>query len=202
MIDVSKSALLILHVQSDIVKPEGKFAYSGLPAQVIKHNLFEKLAAVIKVSRDAGMRVIYVNVGLRPRYPELTKKSFPIMVGGREVNAWVKGTWGAENPEEIKPLPDDLIIVNFGTSSFLYTDLDLILRAQEITNLFLAGTATTFVINSTARHGAELNYDITILEDCCTSFTDEMHDFEIINVLPQFGTISKSSDFIATLPKK
>jgi len=41
MIDVSKSALLVLHVQNDIVKPEGKFAYSGVPVQVQKANLLE-----------------------------------------------------------------------------------------------------------------------------------------------------------------
>jgi len=35
-----------------------------------------------------------------------------------------------------------------------------------------------------------------------TSFTDEMHDFEIANVLPHFGTVSRSSDIIAALSKQ
>jgi len=34
-IDVSKSALLLLHCQNDIAQPEGKFAFSGVPAQVV-----------------------------------------------------------------------------------------------------------------------------------------------------------------------
>ena len=201
-IDVSKSALLILHCQNDIAKPEGKFAFSGVPAQVTKHNLLDKWAAVLKASRDAGMRVIYVNNVLRPEFPELAEKTFPIMAGTKEHGAFVKGTWGAENPDEIKPLLGDLIIENYNTSAFSYTNLDQILRANEIKHLFLAGIATTFVVDSTTRYGAELGYDITIVEDCCTSFTDEMHNFEIANILPQFGTISKSGDIIATLSKK
>ena len=201
-VDVSKSALLMLHCQNDIVKPEGKFVFSGIPAQVAKHNLLGKWAAVLKASRDAGMRVIYVNNVLRPGFPELAGKTFPIMMGTKEHGAFVKGTWGAEVPDEIKPLPADLVIENYNTSAFSYTNLDMILRANGIKYLFLAGVATTFVVNSTARYGAELGYDITILEDCCTSFTDEMHDFEIANVLPQFGTISRSSDIIAALSKK
>lgn len=202
MIDVSKSALLVLHVQNDIVKPGGKFAYSGVPVQVQKANLLEKIAKVIKASRDAGVRVIYGNIALRPGYPELNEKSQPIIWGCKEVGALAKGTWGAENAEEIKPLPDDWIVYNYACDCFSYTDLDILLRANGITDLYLTGTATTFVINSTTRHGSELGYAITILEDCCTSFTQEMHDFEIKHVLPQFGTISNSSDFIATLPKK
>ncbi|MBA7630446.1 Peroxyureidoacrylate/ureidoacrylate amidohydrolase RutB [subsurface metagenome] len=201
-IDVSKSALLMLHCQNDIAKPEGKFAFSGVPAQVAKHNLLEKWAVVLKASRDAGMCVIYINNVLRPGFPELAEKTFPIMVGAKEHGAFVKGTWGAENPDEIKPLSGDLIIENYNTSAFSYTNLDQILRANEIKHLFLAGLATTFVVDSTTRYGAELGYDITIVEDCCTSFTDEMHDFEIANVLPQFGTISRSSDIIAALSKK
>ena len=41
-IDVSKSVLLMLHCQNDIVKPEGKFAPSGIADQVAKHNLMER----------------------------------------------------------------------------------------------------------------------------------------------------------------
>lgn len=202
MIDVSKSALLVLHVQNDIVKPEGKFAYSGMYVQVQKANLLEKIAKVIKASRDAGVRVIYGNIVLRPGYPELNEKSQPIIWGIKEVGALVKGSWGAENAAEITPLPDDWIVYNYACDCFSYTDLDILLRANGITDLYLTGTATTFVINSTTRHGSELGYAITILEDCCRSFTQEMHDFEIKHVLPHFGTISNSSDFIATLPKK
>jgi len=201
-IDVSKSALLLLHCQNDIAQPEGKFAFSGVPAQVAKHNLLPKWAAVLKASRAAGMHVIYINNVLRSGCPELGDKTFPLMRGTKEHGAFVKGTWGAENPDEIKPLSGDLIIENYNTSAFSYTNLDQILRANGIKHLFLAGLATTFVVDSTARYGAELGYDITILQDCCTSFTDEMHDFEIANVLPHFGTVSRSSDIIAALSKQ
>ena len=201
-IDVSKSVLLMLHCQNDIVKPEGKFAASGITAQVVRHNLLERWAAVVAASRGAGMRVCYVNNAFRPGFPELGERTFPIMRGTKGYGAFLRGTWGAEVADEIKPLPDDFVIENYNTSAFSYTGLDLILRVNKIERLFLAGVATTFVINSTARYGAELGYEITVLEDCCTSFTDELHDFEMANVLPHFADISRAGDFMAALAEK
>jgi len=201
-IDIPRSALLMLHCQNDIVSPEGKFAPSGISAQVAKHNLLQKWVAVVNASRDSGLRVIYVNNVFSPGFPELGETSFPIMMGTKRYGAFVRDTWGAQVPEEITPLQNDLVVENYNTSAFSYTNLDMILRANGIKYLFLAGVATTFVVNSTARYGAELGYNIGVLEDCCTSFTEEMHNFEISHVLPHFGTVYQADDFIAGLFKR
>jgi nicotinamidase-related amidase len=198
-IDVSRSAVLVMHTQNDITHPNGKFAYSGIPAQVMKHHTWDKLAAFLDASRKAGMQVIYVKVALRPGHPELSKKSYPIQAGGRDVGAWTEGTWGAEIVDELKPQDVDIVITNYSPNVFLYTNLDQILRAKKIENLFLTGTATNFVVEEAARYGAQIGYDVTTVEDCCTSFSDEMHDFSVKNILPQFRAVSQSRDLIAAL---
>jgi nicotinamidase-related amidase len=198
-IDVARSAVLVMHTQNDITHPDGKFAYSGIPGQVKKHHTWDKLAAFLDASRKAGMQVIYVKVALRPGHPELSKKSYPIHAGGRDVGAWTEGTWGAEIVDELKPQDVDIVITNYSPNVFLYTNLDQILRAKKIENLFLTGTATNFVVEEAARYGAQIGYDVTTVEDCCTSFTDEMHAFSVKNILPQFGAISQSRDIIAAL---
>jgi nicotinamidase-related amidase len=200
-VDVSKSAVLVMHTQNDITHPEGKFAYSGIPGQVAKYKTWDKITALLDASRNADMVVIYIKVGLRPGHPELTKKAYPIHAGGRDVGAWTEGTWGAEIVDELEPKTKDIVITNYSPNVFLYTNLDQILRAKEIQCLYLTGTATNFVVEEAARYGAQLGYDITTVEDCCTSFTDEMHEFSIKNILPQFGAVSKSSDIIAALKK-
>jgi len=198
-IDASKSALLILHYQNGLVTPEGKFAFSGTAAQVQKHNCLEKTAAVLKASRDAGMTVIYVNLAYRPGFPELKKPTYPLIESIQERGAFIRGTWDAELPDEIKPVSSDIIVINFNSSAFSHTDLDCILRAKEIEQLFLAGIATNWVVESTSRYGAELGYDITILDDCCQGFSDELHDFAIAHTLPQYAAIVKSEDFTSAL---
>jgi ureidoacrylate peracid hydrolase len=197
--DPATSALLVLHYQNGLVRHEGVFAFSGTAAQVEKHGCLEKTAAVIRASRTAGIPVIFVNIEFRPGFPELKKPTYPLIESIQERNAFLRGSWDAGIPEELGPEPGDIVVINFDSSGFSHTDLDCILRARGTKQLFLAGIATNWVVESTTRYGAELGYDITVLEDCCQGFSDELHDFAIANTLPYYATIVKSADFLATL---
>ena len=197
--DVSTSALLVLHYQNGIVKPEGVFAFSGTAAQVEKHGCLAKTASVLGAARKAGVTVIYVNIAYRPGFPELKKPTYPLIESIQERNAFLLGSWDADIPEEIAVQPEDIVVINFDSSGFSHTDLDGILRAKGVKTLVLAGIATNWVVESTTRYGAELGYDVTVLEDCCQGFTDEMHDFAFENTLPYYATISSSEEFTASL---
>ena len=197
--DPSTSALLVLHYQNGLVRHEGVFAFSGTAAQVEKHGCLARTAAVLEASRAAGMPVIYVNIEFRPGFPELKKPTYQLIESIQERNAFLRGSWDAAVPDELEPEPSDIIVINFDSSAFSHTDLDGILRAKAVRQLFLAGIATNWVVESTTRYGAELGYDVTVLEDCCQGFSDELHDFAIQKTLPYYATIVKSADFIASL---
>jgi ureidoacrylate peracid hydrolase len=198
-INASKSALLILHYQKGLVRHDGVFAFSGTPDQVEKHNCLEKTAGVLKASRGASILVVYVNIAYRPGFPELKKPTYPLIESIQERGAFLRGSRDAEVPEELKPEEGDITVINFDSSAFSHTDLDCILRARDTKQLYLAGIATNWVVESTTRYGAELGYDITVLEDCCQGFTDELHNFAIKETLPFYATIMTSQDFIAAL---
>ncbi len=197
--DTATSALLVLHYQNGLVRHEGVFAFSGTPGQVEKHKCLEKTAAVLEASREAGVCVIYVNIEFRPGFPELKKPTYPLIESIQERNAFLRGSWDAAIPDELEPEEGDIIVINFDSSAFSHTDLDGILRAKGVRQLFLAGIATNWVVESTTRYGAELGYDVTVLADCCQGFSDELHDFAIENTLPYYASIAQSTDFIAAL---
>jgi nicotinamidase-related amidase len=198
-INPSTSALLVLHYQNGLVRHEGVFAFSGTAAQVEKHGCLEKTAAVLEAGRAAGIPVIYVNIEFRPGFPELKKPTYPLIESIQERNAFLRGSWDAAVPEELAAGPDDITVINFDSSAFSHTDLDCILRAKGVRDLYLAGIATNWVVESTTRYGAELGYDVTVLADCCQGFSDELHDFAIANTLPYYATVSDSAAFLAAL---
>jgi len=198
-IDPATAALLVLHYQNGLVRHEGVFAFSGSAEQVEKHGCLEKTAAVIRASRATEIPVIYVNIEFRPGFPELKKPTYPLIESIQERNAFLRGSWDAGVPDELMPEPTDIMVINFDSSAFSHTDLDCILRARGTRQLFLAGIATNWIVESTTRYGAELGYDITVLEDCCQGFSDELHNFAIEKTLPYYATIMKSTDFIANV---
>jgi len=195
----TESALLIMHCQNDIVDPAGLYSGSGAFSEVVKRGTLQKIADMKKAARDAGMQVFFINNVFSKGYPELNGNRLPICAAARDTQSFLEGSWGVENPDVIKPLEGDLVIRNFNTSAFSYTNLDQILRARRIEKLYLSGVATNFVIDSTARYGSELGYEIHILEDCCASWSADMHEFAIKHILPQFGVIDSSSALIKAL---
>ena len=203
-INVKETAISLLHFQNDIVTPKGKMAYHGIPKQVKKYHIMENVAKALDASRKAGVKVIYVNAVWRQGHPGINQKLFqiPLIIGVRKANICVKGTWGADNPDEVKPQPTDIIVENWSTCGFMHSDLDLILRANGISNLVITGTATNWVVDSTTRVGMELGYNITIIKDCVQSFDDEMHNFAINIELPQLANkIVTLDEYIKALKK-
>ena len=198
-IDPATSALLVLHYQNGLVRHEGVFAFSGTAAQIEKHGCLEKTARVIEASRAAGISVVYVNIEFRPGFPELKKPTYPLIESIQERNAFLRGSWDAAVPEELAPAEDDIVVINFNSSSFSHTDLDCMLRAKGVETIYLAGIATNWVVESTARNGAELGFDVTVLADCCQGFSDELHDFAIEKTLPYYATVAGSAEFLASL---
>ena len=74
-------------------------------------------------------------------FPELKKPTYPLIESIQERNAFLRGSWDAAIPDELKPEPSDIIVINFDSSAFSHTDLDCILRAKGVRQLFLAGIA-------------------------------------------------------------
>ena len=150
-LDPTTSALLVLHYQNGLVRHEGVFAFSGTAAQIEKHGCLEKTAVVLTACRKAGVQVIYVNIEFRPGFPELKKPTYPLIESIQERNAFLRGSWDAAIPEELEPEEGDIVVINFDSSAFSHTDLDGILRAKGVRQLFLAGIATNWVVESTTR---------------------------------------------------
>lgn len=195
--EAAKRAVIVMHYQNDIVDANGLYNHAGVYAQVEKNNTMETVKNMLEEARAAGIQVIYINNIFSKGYPELGQNNLPICEASRETNSFVEGSWGVENPEIIKPHEEDIIITNTNTSAFSYTTLDQVLRAKGIDKLYLAGVATNFLVDSTARYGSELGYHIYIIEDCCESFTDEMHEFAIDKILPKFAVITNSKEMKA-----
>lgn len=200
-IDKGKTAFLSMHFLNDLVHEDGKFAFSGTAAHVEQTNCLASTKNVLNACRRSGIPVIHVEIGLTQAGRKLIENISvgPLFKGILETGAFTEGSWGAEFHEEVKPQEGEIIVTGRATNSFYATDLERALRALKIQTVVLSGVATNMVVESTTRYACDALYEVIILRDCCASFTDELHNFTLDNVLPNLATISNSEEFINAL---
>ena len=182
--DAKKCALVIMHCQNDIVDPKGAYSNGGSCIQVREDKVLEKIAETKKIAKEKGMQVIYIN----------NKFS-----AARDSKSFMIGTWGVENPEIIAIEDGDFEIINYSDSCFVGTTMEIVLLNKGITDLYLAGVATNFVVESCAREASHLNFNCHVLADCCASWSRDMHKFALENTLPQFAQITDHNALIEAL---
>jgi nicotinamidase-related amidase len=88
--------------------------------------------------------------------------------------------------------PGDLLITKRQWGAFYGTELDLQLRRRGVQTIVLAGVATNFGVESTARQGWEHGYEIIIVEDATTSVATELHEVSIKRILPLIARVTTS----------
>src|ERR1700733_2829256 len=133
-LDPGTSALLVMDFQTAVVEM--------VPAD--KETLLPRTAGLIEAARKAGMKVIYVVVGFRAGYPEVSPRnqSFGLL---RESGRFTEGSAGTEVHTAVAPRPDEVVVTKHRVSAFAGTDLEMVLRASGIETLVLAGIATSGV---------------------------------------------------------
>ncbi|WP_238007854.1 isochorismatase family cysteine hydrolase [Dactylosporangium sp. AC04546] len=172
------TALLVMDVQTAIVE-----RYPG-------PGYLPRLRQAIATARAAGLPVIYVAVGFRPGYPEVSQRN-------KQFAGVVARGGGAENPihPDVAPEPGDAVVTKRRVSAFTGSDLDVLLRAQRIEHLVLAGIATSGVVLSTLRQAADLDYRLTVLADGCLDADPEVHRVLTERVFPVQADVTTVADW-------
>lgn len=198
IIDPEKTALLLLHWQKELAHPDGKLS-NPIFKIISAAGTVKNTQAVLRACRRRNMFIVYVNVSHRPGYPEMPPNLSPMSGGLKRAKAFLMGTWGAEVIDELKPLEDEIIVINSCMSGFMYTDLELLLRNRGINNVVLTGLATNWVIESTARDAFNRGYSVYTISDCCNSPNQEAHRYCLVHTLPFLGYVLDSGSFIKAI---
>ena len=194
-----RTALLIMDVQNDIVHEDGKYKDFGSPAHARERNILINIKRVLDKAREVGVKVIYIKFGMRDFSAEVAGNHTPILAAVSDLKACDLNAWGGEVHESIKPIEGEAIVEKNRINAFHRTNLKEILVEADIDTLILTGVATNYVIEATARHASDDDYKLIILDDCCSSMNQDMHDFSMQNILPNLGEISTSDEVVGRL---
>jgi nicotinamidase-related amidase len=199
-LEISKAhtALLVMDFENDIVHPEGAFKDFGFAQMVADNNVLDKTSQLLAAARSSGVTVIYVSVKFREGYPERPANS-GLWQGLHGANALVEGTWGSQIHDQLTPEKGEPIVTKRGVSAFAASDIEQILHNKRIGTLILAGVATNFVVEGTARQACDLGYDTIVVGDCCASMSQEAHDSSLNTALPFLCTVTNLDEVSTAL---
>ena len=127
---------------------------------------------------------------LRPLAPSDAREFKPVVAGG---------TWEAQVIDELAPEAGDYLIPKYRWSAFFQTYLDLALRSRNINTLIIAGGSTDVGVASTAFAARDLDYNLVIASDACSSPEQDNHDQFMRRIFPRMARVRTSAQIVALL---
>lgn len=167
-----------------------------------------KARLLLEGMRDAGCMVAYAHADhradratsavtlrdtdnrLRPIAPGEAASHKPLLTGGTAQTRII---------EELQPRPEDYLIPKHRWSAFHGTYLELALRTRGIQNLVLCGGSTDVGIASTAYAARDLDYQLVIASDACTSPERDNHEQFMTRIFPRMSRVRTVAQVLALL---
>ncbi|MER7506573.1 hydrolase [Nonomuraea pusilla] len=97
--------------------------------------------------------------------------------------------------------PGDITVTKRTWGAFYGTDLDLQLRRRGVTQVVLAGIATSIGVESTARAAYEHGYNVTLVTDAMTDLDAQAHRHSLERIFPLLGESATTAEVIDLLAK-
>jgi ureidoacrylate peracid hydrolase len=207
LVDLARSAVLVVDMQNAFVHKGGYFDLAGLDLGP-KQAIIEPCREIIHLARAIGIRIIYLQMGCSPDFCDKGPPDSPSSIRSRvwpmmrqhpewKDRFYLYGTWGAEIIEELKPHEKDIIVRKQKHDGFIGTNLDIILRTLGVRYLFFVGIATNICVESTLRHAFSLDYFPVLVSDAVSSMGSNItQDATVLNVQSTFGWVTDTKDLL------
>jgi nicotinamidase-related amidase len=113
----------------------------------------------------------------------------------------ITGTPDVEIPPELGPEVSDIVSSRAtGLTAFYGTDLDAMLRLQDVRTVVLAGVSTNVALPGLALEAVNRGYDVILAEDCTAGASAAAHQQMIDNLLAVVARINTADQVAARLP--
>jgi nicotinamidase-related amidase len=174
-----KTALILVDLQKGI---------ASIPAAHPAAEIIAKASSLAKTFRAHHLPVVLVNVGGgAPGRTEAPPR------GGERPADWM------ELVPELDAQPSDILVTKKTWGAFTNTGLGDQLKALGVTQVVVAGIATTFGVESTARQAFELGMNVTLATDAMTDPNPDAHHNSITRIFPRLGETGTTAEILALL---
>ncbi|GAA1967791.1 hydrolase [Amycolatopsis minnesotensis] len=184
----ANTALVLIDLQNGITGSPTT-PYSG--AEVVA-----RATGLADTFRAHGATVVLVRVTFAPDGADApTGRTESPRAGGTPPEGWDVIV------DELAGHPEDIVVTKRNWGAFHGTDLDVQLRRRGVTQIVLAGIATSFGVESTARAAHEHGYHVTLATDAMTDLNEDAHRNSIERVFPRLGETGTTAEIVELFEK-
>jgi len=165
-------------------------------ALVEASGVIPKTRQLVDFARAADVQVIWIRVERRPDRRDIVDNATDRPMGWHLPTVVSADTWEAEQVDELPVMDGDQVVLKPRLDPFQGTDLDLQLRAQGVRTMLLGGHSTNMGVESCARTGHDLGYDVVVVRDCCFNASEKLHRFSLEEILPFFSRVMSVDEVV------
>lgn len=163
-------ALLVIDMQNSFLHPDGAMrAHRGRQLYDIDGTIARN-ARLMQEARAHALPVVLTRHCYRPGYVDAGRRTIGLFdrMGAEPL---VAGSWDAAVIDELAGASDAMTVDKTRMDAFHHTDLEVVLRGLAATRLLITGIVTNACVETTARSAAMRDFDVTVLADCCTTYS-------------------------------
>jgi nicotinamidase-related amidase len=188
-------ALLIIDMQRDFLEPGGFGSVLGndvTPLQAI----VPTVVRLQQTFRQRGLPIFQTVEGHRPDLADCPPSKYQrgqvsLRIGdpGPMGRILVLGEPGNAIIPALAPQPGETVITKPGKGAFYNTNLEFLLKTQNISHLIVAGVTTEVCVQTTLREANDRGYECLLVEDATASYFPEFKQATLAMVRAQGGIV-------------
>ena len=186
---MTRTAILVIDMIREFCDPDNGLVYIQNAERIVP-----ALHEFVNEARAAGTLIIWIIDQHRPNKPdfELDRVRFHC----------TEGSQGVELVPPLEALPEDYVVTKSRYSAFFATDLDLILRNENVNRLVLTGTKTNVCVRAAAQDAFARNYDLLIPRELVTTDRENLHLANLEDMERYFGRVLPAEEVMALLQEE
>lgn len=178
----AKTALVVIDLQKGLV---------ALPTAHPADEVVKRASAMADAFRRHGLPIVLVNViGGAPGRTEQARRLGELPTGWTDI------------VPDLNQQPEDHMVTKRTWGAFTNTDLEEHLKKLGVTQVVIAGVATSIGVESTARQAHEHGFNVTLAVDAMTDTSIDAHINSITRIFPRLGETSTTQEIIDFLDKR
>ena len=147
-----------------------------------------KASLLAKAFRERNLPVVLVNVD--GRAPGRTSQPRPAQDPPADWTVLM---------DELEAEPSDILVTKRTWGAFAHTDLESRLKEAGVTQIVLAGVATSIGVESTAREAYALGFNVTLATDAMTDMDEGAHENSVSKIFPKLGETGSVKEILELL---